>query len=515
MCRGLCGAWEFIHLATGSPVLTCAFAFVVALVVATLLTPAVTALARRSGLVDVPDQVRKMHARPVPRLGGIAVVSAFLVAVAVGALNLVLADGVPFLADTKLAVGFVLGALAIAGLGIYDDLRNTNAKQKLAVQCLVAVGMWSAGFGVDLGPELEPLSFAVTLLWIVGVVNAVNLIDGLDGLASGVGLAAALAMFGVALANGQWLPCLFMAALAGGLSGFLIFNFNPARIFLGDSGSLFLGFVLALTSLWIQKGSASPALTLVPLFALGLPLLDTTLAIVRRLGRRQNPFTPDREHLHHRLLALGLSHRRAVITLYAFALVCALAALAMLDPSLVRRSIAGGAALLAGVVLVRRVGVFGVMPAAGREVLARAGAAAQVIRRSANLTAAWQEVADILPTLGCEDALLAVRHDLRSKELSWRRDLSPTASQPPQPECIAVLRPSFRRRGAVGELRVVWAAAEEAPMRAAHQQALRLLHQAISDVANRDVHLDDDASAAAGSERILGIRDYGNSSLPG
>jgi UDP-GlcNAc:undecaprenyl-phosphate GlcNAc-1-phosphate transferase len=239
-----------------------------------------------------------------------------------------LAAGVAGLAAA--ATGLLLGCLAILALGIYDDLMGAGARLKLTVQVAVAVAMWWAGFRLDVvaNPFGAPIAFGalslpVTVLWIVGVTNAVNLIDGLDGLAGGVALAAVGAIFFVSLQSDRLVMALFMAALGGSLLGFLRYNFNPASIFLGDSGSLFLGFVLATTSLQSAVKSTTAVALIVPIVALGLPIGDTLLAMVRRAARGQPIFAADRGHVHHRLLELGLSHRATVLVLYALCVILA------------------------------------------------------------------------------------------------------------------------------------------------------------------------------------------------
>lgn len=467
--------------------LTYLVAFALAAGVAAALTPVVAAWARRLELLDQPDTIRKLHGRAVPRLGGIAVVAAFLAPVVALALhdNDVAAA---FYADLRLALAFIGGALAIVLLGIYDDLRGTDARQKLAVQVLVAVAMWLAGFRVEhvggsvgFSVALGALSLPVTVLWIVGVVNAVNLIDGLDGLASGIALAATLVLLGVAFMNDQVLLCLLMVALAGALVGFLIFNFNPAKIFLGDSGSLFLGFVLAVASTWThQKATTAAAVTLLPLFALAVPLLDTTLCVVRRLSRGQHPFSPDREHLHHRLMALGLSHRGAVLALWGVAGVFGLAALELLDANPLRRGVAIVAALGVAVFLVRRVGLFGETPWASKRLLVRARSVATQVRTAPNLDVAWREVQSVLPTLGCDEAYLELKDERAdARQLSWRNGNEGADRRRRR----SVLRLPIGRRERVGELEVLWSERPvTAPMHAARKKALRSLHVALSDV---------------------------------
>jgi UDP-GlcNAc:undecaprenyl-phosphate GlcNAc-1-phosphate transferase len=474
--------------------LTFVAAFLLALVVATVLTPIVTALAHRFQLFDLPDHGRKVHVNAIPRLGGIAVVLAMLTPIA----GLSLHDNAvarALFADVTLVWAFALGALGIVGLGIYDDLRGAGAKTKFSVQIVVATAMWAAGFRIDavggsfgLAVDLGMLSLPLTVLWIVGVVNAVNLIDGLDGLAAGIALIAATALFGVALMNGQVLLALCMAALAGSLVGFLFFNANPALIFLGDSGSLFLGFVLAVVSLWTHHKAATAVtvITALPLCVVAVPILDTTLCIIRRTSRGQSPFSPDREHLHHRLMALGLSHRAAVLTLHGVAALFALAGVALVDGNAVRITLAVVLALVAGIALVLRVGLFGDAPADAIGLVRSARDVARQVRDAPTLESAWRQVEHTLPALGCEEASLVV-HTLHEGAtaptvLVWHRA---EASEPRSAEHQALVLRGPRRGGRVGALTARWPSRQDPPLRAAQRKALQSLHRALRDVSVR------------------------------
>jgi UDP-GlcNAc:undecaprenyl-phosphate GlcNAc-1-phosphate transferase len=249
-------------------------------------------------------------------------------------------------------------------LGLYDDLRGANAWQKFAVQFGVAGSLYWCGYRIEQvslpGGALELGLFAlpITLVWIVGLINAMNLIDGLDGLAGGVALCAVLTNLVVSMVRGQPIMTLCMAALAGALIGFLFYNFNPASIFLGDTGSLFLGYVLAVSSIRTHQKSSAVVSLLVPLVALAVPIVDTALAMGRRALTGRPMFSGDRDHIHHRLLGLGLSQRQAALVLYAASIVLGGIALALAfanDPAvawiLVALSIAGFIAL-------RRLGFF-------------------------------------------------------------------------------------------------------------------------------------------------------------
>ena len=281
--------------------------------------------ARRRGLFDHITNSRKVHSARIPRLGGIAIVAGFYAPL----LALILYPtglGSVFYADGSRAFAFLFGGLAIAGLGIFDDIFGCGAVEKFFVQIAVALYLWFAGFRIEdvhlVGGtvlQLGPFGVVLTVAWIVGVINAMNLIDGLDGLAAGIALVGATTNFFVAL-PGQPLMGLWMAALAGSLLAFLRFNFNPATIFMGDGGSLFIGYVLAVSAIRTNQKSSAAVSLLVPIVALALPIADTLLAMLRRGLRGRPMFSGDKEHIHHRLLAVGLSHREVVLLLYAVAI---------------------------------------------------------------------------------------------------------------------------------------------------------------------------------------------------
>ena len=306
--------------------------FALALFVAAALTPFLITVARRCGLIDHGD-ARKVHKAPTPRIGGVAIVAGFFAPL----LSLAFIPGrvQTFFAQHH-SLWVLLGcAAAIAALGLYDDLRGASAKQKLFVQIAVAIVMVSVpGYRIELLhipfggiQHVGMLAAPLSVLWIVGIVNAINLIDGLDGLAGGVALIVVATNLVLGVVHGDVMTVLLMTALAGGVIGFLFYNLNPAQIFMGDTGSLFLGFVLAAVSLRTSHKSSTAWALLVPVVALGLPIADTLLAFIRRALRGQSPFRPDREHIHHKLLDIGLTHRQAVLALYGTCVCLASAAL--------------------------------------------------------------------------------------------------------------------------------------------------------------------------------------------
>ena len=312
-----------------------AVSIVLAFVISFAMTPIVKNFAFKVGAVDVPKDNRRMHDHPIPRMGGLAIFIGFLLTV------------VLFADMTQEIRGILIGAIIIAALGAIDDIMALNAWVKLFGQILAAVVAVSNGVVIHLfmnpnifsGTEyimLESLSIPITILWIVGVTNAVNLIDGLDGLACGVSTIASLTMFVVALLVSQSNVAVVLAALMGACLGFLPYNMNPAKIFMGDTGALLLGFVLATTSAVGMFKFYAVVTFLVPLLALALPLLDTLLAIIRRILKGQSPFAPDRGHLHHRLVDMGLNQKQAVAIMYAISAMLGLCAVVVVSTGTVR-----------------------------------------------------------------------------------------------------------------------------------------------------------------------------------
>lgn len=313
-----------------------ALAFALPLLLSLALTPLVIKLAHLVGAIDKPNE-RKAHSTPMPRLGGVAVSGAFAISIII---LLLFDDVLPLPSWLHGWHGVMFGAslLLVVALGVRDDIRELRPAEKLLVQILLSSIVYLAGFSVSdithpFGAgklNLGALDYVVTVAWIVGVTNAINLIDGLDGLAAGVSGIALLTMFPIAILQEDMGTAIVALVLAGAVFGFLRYNFNPARVFLGDSGSLFLGFMLAVLSLRSSTKSTTAFAILVPIVALGLPLMDTFLSMARRVLRSFLPgnrepaarrgwkaiFTPDRGHIHHQLLARGYSHRTAVLLLY-------------------------------------------------------------------------------------------------------------------------------------------------------------------------------------------------------
>lgn len=334
---------------------TAALAFGSALLIGAVVTPLVRQHAHRVGAVDYALSSRKLHTRPTPRVGGIAIVAAFFTTFI--ALLCASPSAVSrFAGDAGPMAGIFAGAAGIAALGIYDDLRGASAKLKFLVQFAIAGLAYAAGFRIqaiatpfDLTLQLGWLALPFTVVFIVGVINAVNLIDGLDGLAGGVSVLAASTFFIAAAMRGDTLTMWITATLIGASLGFLIFNFNPASIFMGDTGSMFLGFVLVLTAIRSHANADGSVAMAAPILALLVPIGDTLLSMARRKLRGVPLFYGDKEHIHHKLLATGLSHRRAVLVVYAATTVLGAAGLVL--------GSAGGAGVATGVLVLGAVTV--------------------------------------------------------------------------------------------------------------------------------------------------------------
>lgn len=314
--------------------------FCVSLLSAFVLTRTVRDFATRHGWVAAPTQERHLHSSPLPRLGGAAIFISFCAGIGVAA---VWADHNPFLKAAfsfSTMVTMLVPALLVFLLGVYDDLRGAGPYFKFSVQGAAAVLLYLGGFRivnipVVFGDHALPwfVGLPCTVLWVLAITNAFNLIDGLDGLAAGSALFSTLVAFVVALLNGPSLVTLMTIALAGAILGFLKYNFNPATIFLGDSGSLFIGFLLSALALKGAQKAPTIVAVAIPVVSFGLPILETALSILRRLISGRPVFTADREHIHHKLLQHGLTHRQVVILLYGVSAVFALLSLFLLWPT--------------------------------------------------------------------------------------------------------------------------------------------------------------------------------------
>ena len=302
--------------------------FSIAAAISLITTPLVVRLAHAVRIVDRPG-TRKIHSTIVPRIGGLVlVVSMLAVIVPVLLLDSPVAEAFAQL-RTKIVTLLACGVFIFL-VGLVDDARGLSAGIKLILQIFAATAICMSGARIDhlvINPELSwtfsELSWPLTVLWIVGITNAVNLIDGLDGLAAGISAVTCAVISAFALYTGQMVMAVLMFTLLGSLAGFLVFNFNPAKIFLGDSGSMFLGFFLASASVMCPTKSYTLVALALPAVALGVPIFDTLFSMMRRTLNRRSMFAPDRGHIHHRIMDMGLSQRQAVLLMYAVTILAA------------------------------------------------------------------------------------------------------------------------------------------------------------------------------------------------
>jgi UDP-GlcNAc:undecaprenyl-phosphate GlcNAc-1-phosphate transferase len=314
--------------------------FAVSLLSSFVLTWAVRNLAMGRGWAAPPIQDRDLHETPLPRLGGVPVFLSFLIAIAITWLASLrfpaLADG--FSIRSLLIV--LVPATLIFLLGLYDDIHSVGPYTKFAVQGVAAILLFAGGLRILDLPVLFGarhlgwyIGLPITVLWVIGITNAFNLIDGLDGLAAGSALFSTFVVFVVAISSGSSQVSLLTIALAGAILGFLRFNFNPATIFLGDSGSLFIGFILSALALQGAEKAPTVVAVAIPVVSFGLPILETVLSVLRRLISGQPLFRADRDHIHHKLLQQGMSPRQVVVALYAVSALFALLSLFLLWPA--------------------------------------------------------------------------------------------------------------------------------------------------------------------------------------
>jgi len=300
-------------------------AVVCAALVSYTTTPPVRLLAFRIGAIDIPTDARRMHKKPIPRIGGLAIFAGFLIATLV------------FCEPTSQLFAIWIGGGILVFLGILDDIFRLPAWIKLIVQLCVAGIAVSFGILIEhitvLGHTInfEYFSIPITMLWIVGLSNAINLIDGLDGLSCGVSAITSSSIFMVMLITGDYTSALITAILTGACLGFLPYNLNPAKIFMGDTGALFLGYTLSIISVQGLFKLHTMLSFLVPLSIFALPIFDTLIAIIRRVVHKQSPFHPDRGHFHHKLVDMGFSHKEAVKILYAVCGIMGLVAVTYTD----------------------------------------------------------------------------------------------------------------------------------------------------------------------------------------
>ena len=313
------------------------FAFIVSFAFTFATTPLVRRFAFKIGAIDIPKDNRRMHKKPTPRIGGLAIIFGFTVAT------------LCFAQPSRQLYGTLAGAAIIAVMGVIDDCKNLPAKLKFVIQIIAALVVVFAGdikIDVFTNPNFlsdnpywvlpEWISVTLTVIWIVFITNAVNFIDGLDGLAAGVSAIMSISLVFISIRVGEYSIAILGIALMGSCFGFLPFNFNPAKIFMGDTGSTFLGFMLATLSIQGVFKSYAVISFAVPLLILGLPLFDALFAMIRRILRGQSPMTADRGHLHHRLVDMGFSQKQTVFILYAISGVLGITAVLLAESGVLR-----------------------------------------------------------------------------------------------------------------------------------------------------------------------------------
>lgn len=300
-------------------------------------TPFAIKIAPKIGAIDIPKDQRRMHTKPMPRFGGISMFLGTEIALAV------------FFHDDPKVLTIILGGACIYAVGVIDDLKGMKAKVKFALQILSAVVIFIGGIRIDFVRNFfneseylffPPwLSFFITILWVVGITNTVNLIDGLDGLAAGVASIASSCIAYTAVLSGQYEVAAAMLAVAGGALGFLPFNFHPAKIFMGDSGSLYLGFMIAAVSILGSTKGATLISTIVPFLVLGLPIFDTAFAIIRRWVNGYPIMQADKGHIHHRIMATGIGQRRTVLIMYCISAIMGMIAILVVQRMFVEAAV--------------------------------------------------------------------------------------------------------------------------------------------------------------------------------
>ena len=299
--------------------------FLVAFGMCLILTPISMKIAKRINAIDLPKDERKIHTKPIPRLGGIAIFVSTLI-------TMFYYSNYSF----NIILGISLGAIVIVITGILDDVYDLPAKIKLLMQIIAAIIVVSFGIRIEIFTNffasagyinLGILSIPLTIFWIVGITNTVNLIDGLDGLAAGIAMIASFTLAYIALINNRVETATLLVILAGSSLGFLPYNFNPAKVFMGDSGSLFLGYFLSVVSILGAVKGAAAITYFLPVLALGLPIFDTSYAILRRLINKRPIMEADKGHLHHKLLDIGFNHKKAVLVLYSISILLGITAI--------------------------------------------------------------------------------------------------------------------------------------------------------------------------------------------
>ena len=323
-----------------------AIAFLLAFIVSFIATPYTIKIADKIGAVDVPKDKRRMHTKKMPKFGGPAVIVGFLVSMFYLIIVMSIEGSIDLFAEQEYGrklLGVLLGIVAIAVTGVLDDTKTLTWWQQLLGQVTAAVIVVSFGIRIEhldipflyrIGLN-DVFSTIVTIVWIVGVINSINLIDGLDGLSSGISLISCISLLIIFLMNDSpMIATIIVTAMSGALVGFLPFNFSPAKTFIGDTGSNFLGFMLAVVSILGVAKTYTAAVIVLPVIVLGLPIFDVLFAIIRRIAKGKSikaVFKPDKGHLHHKLVAKGFTQKQAVLILYGLSASLGMFAIILFD----------------------------------------------------------------------------------------------------------------------------------------------------------------------------------------
>lgn len=449
------------------------FFFFLALILTLGITPYVRSLGTRFEILDSPGK-RKIHQTAVPRLGGIGIFSATLLPI----LLLLLIGSFPETGSQKALrplLGLSLGCLLVLGIGIWDDIYRLSPWPKLLVEILAAIIAFSFGlkiqlvtipFGMQL--DLSWLSGPITVLWLVGITNALNLADGIDGLAVGIASFASAVLFIMTYSTIYTLVPYLAIALAGACLGFLRYNFSPATIFLGDSGSLFLGFYLGGLSLWASEKSTIAFALFIPIVALGLPIVDVIYAVLRRWHRGVPLGQADRDHIHHRLLEKGFSHRRAVLLLYGVNFLLATLAGFLL---FTRNSLAAYVVVVLGAAIImgsRLLGYFRFSrlfhdlisrwrdSQKSKYLDFRTRLLDRAFEEEKTFEGRWVLAGELFEEVGIKQAILTMDTD-DFKPLTWVADNPP---QDPNNKLVTICLPLSGEKGPVGALEIIWSTSQ-------------------------------------------------------
>ena len=323
-----------------------AIAFLLAFIVSFMATPYTIKIANKIGAVDIPKDKRRMHTKKMPKFGGPAVILGFIVSIIYLVIVMTIEDSLELFGEQEYAkklIGIFLGIGVIAITGIIDDIKTLKPWQELIGQTLAAILVVAFGTQIEhldipflykVGLS-EAFSVFISIIWIVGITNAINLIDGLDGLSSGISLISCISLLIIFVLNGSpIIATIIVTAMSGALVGFLPYNFSPAKTFIGDAGSNFLGFMLAVVSILGIAKTYTIAVIVLPVIVLGLPIFDVLFAIVRRIVKNKSltaVFKPDKGHLHHRLVEKGFTQKQAVLILYGLSASLGMFAIILFD----------------------------------------------------------------------------------------------------------------------------------------------------------------------------------------